>query len=117
MRRHFATGTLAWTTPKQRLPAQADRCTALVAAASGELRLARGLAGDPRFPGSGRVTRLASRRAASANGFGNCVQAVARPLSHRKPRRRGPGGRKGPEDPHELAIRRSSERPELASKE
>jgi hypothetical protein len=46
----FAKQTLGWTVPRPRTPAQADRWTWLVLAASAQLRLARQLAGDQRLP-------------------------------------------------------------------
>ena len=46
----FVKHTLGWTTPRVRLPEQADRWTWLVVAAYTQLRLARGLVADCRLP-------------------------------------------------------------------
>jgi hypothetical protein len=46
----FCKQTLGWTTPRARHPAQADRWTWLVLAASTQLRLARQIATDARLP-------------------------------------------------------------------
>ncbi|EQD79488.1 hypothetical protein B1B_00183, partial [mine drainage metagenome] len=46
----FAKHTLGWTTPRVRLPEQADRWTWLVTAAYAQLRLARRLVADCRLP-------------------------------------------------------------------
>ena len=56
MLRIVAMNTLGWTTPRVRLPKQADRWTWLVVAAYTQLRLARGLLADHKLPWERRAT-------------------------------------------------------------
>ena len=91
----FVKHTLGWTTPRVRLPEQADRWTWLVVAAYTELRLARGLVADCRLPWEpprdpARLTPTRVRR-----GFRQLVQLLGTPASAPKPTKAGPGRPKG----------------------
>ena len=91
----FVKHTLGWTTPRVRLPEQADRWTWLVVAAYTELRLARGLVADCRLPWEpprdpARLTPTRVRR-----GFRQLVQILGTPASAPKPTKAGPGRPKG----------------------
>jgi hypothetical protein len=76
---------LHWTLPRPRHPAQADRWTWLVLAASTQLRLAREVAGDQRLPWERPrpPARLSPLR--SAGGFRDCWPRSARRRIHRNP--------------------------------
>ncbi len=91
----FAKHTLGWTTPRVRLPEQADRWTWLVVAAYTQLRLARGLVADCRLPWEpprdpDRLTPTRVRR-----GFRRLVQILGTPARAPKPTKAGPGRPKG----------------------
>ena len=91
----FVKHTLGWTTPRVRLPEQADRWTWLVVAAYTQLRLARGLVADCRLPWEpphdpGRLTPTRVRR-----GFRRLVQLLGTPARAPKPTKAGPGRSKG----------------------
>ena len=91
----FVKHTLGWTTPRVRLPEQADRWTWLVVAAYTQLRLARGLVADCRLPWEpprdpARLTPTRVRR-----GFRQLVQILGTPASPPKPTKAGPGRPKG----------------------
>jgi DDE superfamily endonuclease len=91
----FVKHTLGWTTPRVRLPEQADRWTWLVVAAYTQLRLARGLVADCRLPWEpprepGRLTPTRVRR-----GFRQLVQILGTPASPPKRTKAGPGRPKG----------------------
>ena len=91
----FIKHTLGWTTPRVRLPEQADRWTWLVVAAYTQLRLARGLVADCRLPWEpphdpGRLTPTRVRR-----GFRRLVQLLGTPARAPKPTKAGPGRPKG----------------------
>ena len=91
----FVKHTLGWTTPRVRLPEQADRWTWLVVAAYTQLRLARGLVGDCRLPWEpprdpDRLTPTRVRR-----GFRRLVQVLGTPARAPKPTKAGPGRPKG----------------------
>ena len=91
----FVKHTLGWTTPRVRLPEQADRWTFLVIAAYTQLRLARRSVADchlpwepPRDPA--RLTPTRVRR-----GFRQLVQIIGTPANPPKPTKAGPGRPKG----------------------
>jgi Transposase DDE domain len=91
----FAKNTLGWTTPRVRLPEQADRWTWLVLAAYTQLRLARGLLADQRLPWERprdpqQLTPTRIRR-----GFRALVTHLGTPARPPKPSRAGPGRPKG----------------------
>ncbi|MGH9062563.1 MAG: NF041680 family putative transposase [Acidimicrobiales bacterium] len=91
----FAKHTLGWTTPRIRLPEQADRWTFLVVAAYNQLRLARRSVADHRLPWEpprdpARLTPTRVRR-----GFRQLVQVIGTPASPPKPSKAGPGRPKG----------------------
>ena len=91
----FVKHTLGWTTPRVRLPEQADRWTWLVVAAYTQLRLARGLVADCRLPWEpprdpARLTPTRVRR-----GFRRLVQILGTPARAPKPTKAGPGRPKG----------------------
>ena len=91
----FVKHTLGWTTPRVRLPEQADRWTWLVVAAYTQLRLARGLVADCRLPWEpprdpGRLSPTRVRR-----GFRRLVQILGTPARAPKPTKAGPGRPKG----------------------
>ncbi|MFH0750281.1 MAG: NF041680 family putative transposase [Chloroflexota bacterium] len=91
----FVKHTLGWTTPRVRLPEQADRWTWLVVAAYTQLRLARGLVADCRLPWEpprdpDRFTPTRVRR-----GFRRLVQILGTPARAPKPTKAGPGRPKG----------------------
>ena len=91
----FAKGTLGWTTPRVRLPEQADRWSFLVVAALAELRLARGLVADHRLPWEpprdpAKLTPTRVRR-----GFRHLLQIIGTPARPPKPTKAGPGRPKG----------------------
>jgi hypothetical protein len=91
----FAKHTLGWTTPRVRLPEQADRWTWLVVAAYTQLRLARGLVADCRLPwepprNPDRLTPTRVRR-----GFRRLVHILGTPARAPKPTKAGPGRPKG----------------------
>ncbi len=91
----FAKHTLGWTTPRVRLPEQADRWTWLVVAAYTQLRLARGLVADCRLPwepprGPDRLSPTRVRR-----GFRRLVHILGTPARAPKPTKAGPGRPKG----------------------
>ena len=91
----FVKHTLGWTTPRVRLPEQADRWTWLVVAAYTQLRLARGLVADCRLPWERprdphRLTPTRVRR-----GFRGLVQILGTPARAPKPTKAGPGRPKG----------------------
>lgn len=91
----FAKHTLGWTTPRVRLPEQADRWTWLVVAAYTQLRLARGLVADCRLPWERPLTpdRLTPTRV--RRGFRRLVHVLGTPASPPKPTKAGPGRPKG----------------------
>lgn len=91
----FAKHTLGWTTPRVRLPEQADRWTLLVLAAHTQLRLARRSVADCRLPWEpprdpARLTPTRVRR-----GFRQLVQTIGTPANPPKPTKAGPGRPKG----------------------
>jgi hypothetical protein len=91
----FVKHTLGWTTPRVRLPEQADRWTWLVVAAYTQLRLARGLVSDCRLPWErpcdpDRLTPTRVRR-----GFRRLVHILGTPARAPKPTKAGPGRPKG----------------------
>lgn len=91
----FVKHTLGWTTPRVRLPEQADRWTWLIVAAYTQLRLARGLVADCRLPWEpprdpDRLTPTRVRR-----GFRRLAQLVGTPARAPKPTKAGPGRPKG----------------------
>jgi len=91
----FAKQTLAWTTPRVRHPAQADRWTWLVIAAYTQLRLAREAAEDQRLPWERpqpqpRLSPYRVRR-----GFPRLLCALGTPAAAPKPAGRSPGRPKG----------------------
>ena len=91
----FVKHTLGWTTPRVRLPEQADRWTWLVVAAYTQLRLARGLVYDCRLPWErpcdpARLTPTRVRR-----GFRRLVHILGTPARAPKPTKAGPGRPKG----------------------
>ena len=95
----FVKGTLGWTTPALRMPAQADRWTWLVLAAYTQLRLARGLVDDLRLPWErprepAQLTPSRVRR-----GFRHLHPAIGTPASPPKFHRAGPGRPKGTRRP------------------
>ena len=69
---------LGWTTPRLRDPAAADRWTWLTIAAHTQLRLARGLTGDLRYPWERPATPERLTLPGSAGGF---ATSGRRPLS------------------------------------
>jgi hypothetical protein len=82
---------LGWTTPKIRNPHAADRWTWLIITAHAQLRLARPLAGDLRYPlgtlrPPGRLTPARVRR-----GFRNIRATIPCPASVPKAGKPGPG--------------------------
>jgi hypothetical protein len=82
---------LGWTIPKIRDPHAADRWTWLVIACHAQLRLARALAADLRYPWErpappGRLTPARVRR-----GFRNIRAKAAQPAGAPKPGKPGPG--------------------------
>ena len=91
----FGKNTLGWTTPRVRLPEQADRWTWLVIAAYAQLRLARGLVADHRLPWEpprdpARLTPTRVRR-----GFRRLVCSLGTPARPPKPTTAGPGRPRG----------------------
>jgi len=91
----FAKNTLGWTTPRLRLPEQADRWSWLVIASYTQLRLARGLLADQRLPWERprdpqKLTPTRIRR-----GFSALVTTLGTPASPPKPSKAGPGRPKG----------------------
>jgi hypothetical protein len=91
----FQKSTLGWVTPTPRLPAQADRWTAIILAAYAELVLARPLAADKRLPwerprGPARLTPGRVRR-----DFPRLRALLPPVASPRKPCTAGPGRPKG----------------------
>ena len=91
----FAKNTLGWTTPRVRLPEQADRWTWLVLTAYTQLRLARGVVADCRLPWEpprhpDRLTPTRVRR-----GFRRLVPILGTPARPPKPTKAGPGRPKG----------------------
>jgi hypothetical protein len=83
--------TLGWTAPRLRDPAAADRWTWLIIAAHTQLRLARDLTGDLRWPWErpaepGRLSPARVRR-----GFRNLRRKLAQPAGAPKPGKPGPG--------------------------
>jgi hypothetical protein len=82
---------LGWTVPKIRDPAAADRWTWLVITCHAQLRLARPMAADLRYPWErpvppGRLTPARVRR-----GFRNIRAKAAQPAGAPKPGKPGPG--------------------------
>lgn len=107
----FEKTTLGWVTPALRLPAQASRWTAIIAAAYAQLVLARPLAADRRLPWErprdparltpGRIRRDFPRLHAR-------LPPVAKP---RKPHGTGPGrpkGRRSPPAPRHPVITKTT---------
>lgn len=91
----FVKHTLGWTTPRVRLPEQADRWTLIVVAAYNQLRLARKSVADCRLPWEpprdpARLTPTRVRR-----GFRQLVQIIGTPANPPKPTKAGPGRPKG----------------------
>jgi hypothetical protein len=91
----FAKNTLGWTTPRVRLPEQADRWTLLVVSALCQLRLARGVVADSRLPweaprAQDKLTPTRVRR-----GFCQLLLRLGTPASPPKPTKAGPGRPKG----------------------
>ena len=87
--------TLGWTTPRPRHPAQADRWTWLVLAASTQLRLARQIATDARLPWEvprpqPRLSPYRVRR-----GFPRLLCVLGSPAAAPKPSGCSPGRPKG----------------------
>ena len=91
----FVKQTLNWTTPRVRLPEQADRWTWMVILAYTQLRLARQLVADQRLPWErpyplGCLTPYRVRRAVSA-----LLSGLGTPANGPKPCGRSPGRPKG----------------------
>lgn len=91
----FVKHTLGWTTPRVRLPEQADRWTFLVLGAYNQLRLARRSVADHRLPWEpprdpARLTPTRVRR-----GFRQLVHTLGTPANPPKPTKAGPGRPKG----------------------
>ena len=103
----FAKNTLGSTTPRVRLPEQADRWTWLVLTAYTQLRLARGAVADCRLPWEpprhpDRLTPTRVRR-----GFPRLVPYSALLPGHRNPPRLAPGGQKAAAEAPQPATPRS----------
>jgi hypothetical protein len=91
----FCKQTLAWTTPRPRHPAQADRWTWLVLAGYTQLRLARAVAADARLPWERprphpRLSPVRVRR-----GFPRLLARLGSPANAPKPTGCSPGRPKG----------------------
>jgi hypothetical protein len=91
---------LGWTAPKLRDPQAADRWTWLIITAHTQLRLARPLAADLRYPWErpappGRLTPARVRR-----GFRNIRATAAQPAGAPKPGKPGPGRPPGSKNRH-----------------
>jgi hypothetical protein len=107
----FGKHTLGWVTPRVRHPAQADRWTWLVLAASTQLRLARGVVADQRLPWEQPrparwLSPLRVRR-----GFPRLACALGSPASAPKPCGRSPGrpkGRRSGPAPRHPAIKKTA---------
>lgn len=95
----FIKSTLGWTTPAVRLPEQADRWSLLVAAAYGELRLARGLVEDLRLPWEKPFEPSKLTPARVRRGFRLLRATIGSPASPPKSRAAGPGRPKGTSRP------------------
>jgi len=93
---------LGWTAPKLRDPQAADRWTWLIITAHTQLRLARPLAADLRYPWErpappGRLTPARVRR-----GFRNIRATAAQPAGAPKPGKPGPGRPPGSKNRHPI---------------
>jgi hypothetical protein len=91
----FVKQSLNWTTPRVRVPAQADRWTWIVVVVYTQLRLARAVVADQRLPWErvyppGRLTPYRVRRAVFA-----LLYQLGSPASGPKPCGRSPGRPKG----------------------
>ena len=91
----FEKNTLGWVTPSPRLPAQADRWTAIILAAYAQLALARPLAADRRLPWERprHPTQLTPGRV--RHDFRRTRATLPPVASPPKPSRAGPGRPKG----------------------
>lgn len=107
----FVKQTLNWTTPRVRLPEQADRWTWIVVLAYTQLRLARQLVADRRLPWErsyppGSVTPYRVRRVVSA-----LLSSIGTPASGPKPCGRSPGrprGRRSTPAPRYPALKKAA---------
>jgi hypothetical protein len=86
---------LHWTLPRPRTPEQADRFTWAVAAAYGQLRLARGLVSDLRLPWERPLAPERLTPARVRRRFRAVLAAVGTPASAPKSHGRSPGRPKG----------------------
>lgn len=91
----FAKNTLGWTTPSLCTPEQADRWTALIAAALTQLRLARHLVEDLRLPWERPLEPHKLTPARVRRGFRRLRAHLGTPANPPKPSRAGPGRPKG----------------------
>jgi hypothetical protein len=96
----FLKQTLNWTTPRVRLPEQADRWTWLVVGAYTQLRLARYCVFDRRLPWERKLkpTRLTPYRV--RRGFSSLLVGLGTPAKVPKPCGRSPGRPKGHRSGH-----------------
>ncbi|HEY1391685.1 MAG TPA: hypothetical protein VGF38_24345 [Ktedonobacterales bacterium] len=87
----FLKQTLNWTTPRVRLPVQADRWTWLVVLAYTQLRLARPLLTDLRLPWERRLDGTALTPTRVRRAFSSLLLALGTPAKPPKPCGRSPG--------------------------
>src|SRR5919202_1428180 len=94
---HFCKQTLNWTTPRVRMPQQADRWTWLVVLAYPQLRLARRAIDDIRLPWERpqRPQRAALTPARVRQAFPHLLVALGTPATAPKPCGRSPGRPRG----------------------
>jgi hypothetical protein len=91
----FAKQTLGATTPKIRMPEQADRWTWLILAALTQLRLARPLVADHRLPWQPPLAADKMTPGRVRAGFAQLLPRLNNPANWPKPSRPGPGRPKG----------------------
>jgi hypothetical protein len=91
----FVKHTLGWTTPRVRLPEQADRWTFLVVAAYTQLRLARRTVADSRLPWEPPRDLACLTPTRVRRSFRQLVQIIGTPANPPKPTKAGPGRPKG----------------------
>ena len=104
----FRKERLGWDRVRPRTPAQMDRWTWIVLAASAHLRLARPLVLDRRLPWEKRLPPAAPTPLRVQRGFGALVAALGTPASPPKPCGRSPGrprGRRSAPAPRTPAVK------------